>query len=548
MTLRRFFFFEFELGQDFHDPVATLNRAIEAEDQLRRELESEAASDEALPDLAVAVEDLEGLLFFQLGMKRADVDVSLAHVGRQLDGGDGDEEPLQIEGLAHAGGEFLAENLGHADGSAGGHKGNVDETGRGCNLRRMPPSAGYCPPQEFSLRGMARCRLMTVFMNKCFWRLVLVIGTTMILAGCGNKETKEALEKSATLEDQKQYQEANDILVEALQAREAKIRADAGAPADQAASDTITKQVGSDSEILKMERAQIPLYLHMERADMATAVYTDILSGNPGDSVVVDILHDKDPLMRTGAVRILGLMGKPDAIDALVGATKDPDQDVRRSAVAALGSIKDPATVEPLIDALKDSYWFARSEAANALGQEHDGRAVKPLLDAVTDSDDTVESSAETALLFLSKGPDAVAPPNDLAGRLNDPNPKVVLISAVCLAMLKDSRAVPVLLKLVASPDLTTRLDAVKGLGEAGDPSVIPTLRQTLKDPDVNMRGWSIIGLGNLKDEGSLDDLRAIAADDSEPSTIKAAAEAAINHIDPAANPSASSATLPSGP
>lgn len=390
---------------------------------------------------------------------------------------------------------------------------------------------------------------MTLFMNKSFWRLVLVGGTAMILAGCGNKETKEALGKAAALEDQKQYQEANDILVEALQAREAKIRADAGTPADPTAADALTKQVQSDPEILKMERAQIPLYLHLERADMASAVYADILAGHSGDSVVDDALRDKDPLIRTGAVRILGLTGKPDAIDALVAATKDPDQDVRRAAVAALGSIKDPATVGPLIDALKDSYWFARSEAANALGQEHDGRAVKPLLDAVADPDGTVESSAETALLFLSKGPDAAAPPNDLAARLNDSNPKVVLISAVCLAMLKDSRSIPVLLKLVSSPDLTTRLDAVKGLGETGDPSVIPTLRQTLKDPDVNMRGWSIIGLGNLKDLGSLDNLRAIADAAAEPSSIKTAAEAAIDHIDPAATPPDDpTATPPIGP
>ena len=373
-------------------------------------------------------------------------------------------------------------------------------------------------------------------MNKRFWRLVLVAGTAVSLAGCGNKETKEALQKATGLEDQKQYHDANDILVQALQAREAKIRADAGIPADQPASDPATadalnKKVQADSEILKMERAQIPLYLHMERADMASAVYADILSGHPGDTVVDDLLHDKDATIRVGAARILGLAGKPDAIDALAGATKDSDQEVRRAAVAALGSITDPKAVGPLIDALKDPYWFARSEAANALIQEHDARAVKPLLDAVADSDNTVKSSAETALLFLSKDKQAAVHPDDFAGRLTDPNPKVVLVSAVCLAMLKDSRSIPVLLKLVTSDDQTTRLDAVKGLGEAGDPSVIPTLRQTLKDPDINMRGWSIIGLGSLKDQGSLDDLRTIAADPAEPSTIKGAAEAAIDHI-----------------
>jgi HEAT repeat protein len=374
-------------------------------------------------------------------------------------------------------------------------------------------------------------------MNKCFWRLAFVTGSALILAGCGNKATRDALDKAATLENQKQYQEANNVLVDALQAQEARIRADAGTPADQAAADALNKKVQADSEILKMERAQIPLYIYMERADMASAVYADILSGNPGDSVVYDTLRDKDPALRIGAVRILGLTGKPDAINALAGATKDADQNVRRAAVVALGSIKDPATVPPLIDALTDAYWDARSEAANALGQEHDARAVKPLLDAVADSDSVVEGSAETALLFLCKGPGAPAHPDDFADRLNDPNPKRVLISAVCLAILKDSRAVPALLKLLSSPDRTTRLDAVKGLGEVGDPSVIPTLRQTLKDSDVDMRGWSIIGLGNLKDEGSLADLRAIADDPNEPDSIKAAAEAAINHIAPPATP-----------
>ena len=42
------------------------------------------------------------------------------------------------------------------------------------------------------------------------------------------------------------------------------------------------------------------------------------------------------------------------------------------------------------------------------------------------------------------------------------------------------------------------------------------------------MRGWSIIGLGNLKDQGSLADLQAIAADNDEPPTIRAAADAAV--------------------
>ena len=137
----------------------------------------------------------------------------------------------------------------------------------------------------------------------------------------------------------------------------------------------------------------------------------------------------------------------------------------------------------------------------------------------------------------------APASPDDFAAHLTDANPKIVLISAVCLAIMKDQRSVPVLLKLFESTDGTTRLDALKGMGEAGDPSVIPTLRQTLqsemqKTPeqrDVNMEGWSIIGLGSLKDEGSVPDLRTIVADPNQPATVKAAAQGAIDHIEPPA-------------
>lgn len=371
---------------------------------------------------------------------------------------------------------------------------------------------------------------MTILMNKSHWRLMLVAGAAMLLAGCGSKETKEALTKSSALQDQKQYQDANNVLVEALRARESKIRTDFGTPSDQAAIEALTKKIQSDKEILKMERAQIPLYLLLGRADLASAVYSDIIAGNPGDSIIYDAAHDKDPKIRMGAVQVLGLAAKPEAIDTLAQAIKDSDQDVRRAAATALGAIKDPRSVDPLIAALKDSYWFVRSEAASALGQQHDVRAVKPLLDVVTDVDSSVESSAETALLFLCREKNIAT--DDFAAHLTDPNPKLVLISAVCLSRLKDSRAIPVLQQLIASsPDLQTRLEALKALGETGDASAIPTLRQTLKDKDINMRGWSIIGLGNLKDQASLSDLQAIAANAGESPKIRAAAANSVSQI-----------------
>lgn len=370
---------------------------------------------------------------------------------------------------------------------------------------------------------------MKRLMHICFRRFFLLACATTALVGCGNKETKEALQKANALEDQKQYQDANTVLLDALQARDAKIRAANPPPTDQASGDALTKTTQSDPEILKLERAQIVVYLHLERADLASAVYADILRGSPGDSVVADTLQDKDPLIRTGAVRVLGLEGKPDAIPALITASKDDDKDVRRAAVAALGSIKDPSAIDPLLAALKDSNWFVRSEAASSLGLQKDPRAIKPLLDAVTDADSSVESSAESALLIVcsAKG----VSPEEFASHLNDPNQKIQMISATCLIVMHDPRAVPALIKLSGSTDLTTRLQALKGLGESGDPAAIPTLRQTLTESDVNIRGWSIIGLGNLKDQNSLAALQAIAADENQPPKIREAAANSVTQI-----------------
>jgi HEAT repeat protein len=365
-------------------------------------------------------------------------------------------------------------------------------------------------------------------MTLCFRRGLLLSCSVLALAACSTRETKQALQKASDLESQQHYDDANDVLVDALRAREAKIRARSDTPTDSASIDALTKKVQADSEILKMERAQIPIYLHLDRADLASAVYSDILTGHPGDKVLIDLLKDKNAAIRTGAVRTLGLSGNADTLDALAGATKDTDEDVRRAAVAAVGTIKDPRTVPILINALNDTYWFVRSDAADALGRK-DVRAIPPLLDTVSDPDSNVESSAENALIALCSAPGVSS--DMFATHLNDANPKIVMISAVCLAVLKDPRATPVLIKLAQSTDVPTRLHAVKGLGETGDPAVIPTLRQTLQDPEVTVRGWSIIGLDKLKDQGSIPQLKALAADPTQTPNIREFAQKAVDHI-----------------
>lgn len=377
---------------------------------------------------------------------------------------------------------------------------------------------------------------------RCRPSRLLLACTLLLLVGCSTRETKEALSKSKDLAAQKRYEEANIVLIEALRAREAKIRTMTEDPGtDSEKIKELTRKVQSDSEILKMERAQVPLYLHLNEAYQVAAVYADIIAGHPGDTSVADELQDKDAKVRLAVVRALGLIGGDAVIDPLTTAAKDSDQDVRSEAVSSLGQIKAPgddlakakaiaAKVVPvLIASLKDSYWFVRSQAAEGLEREKDPGAIQPLLDTVSDPDDNVEGASENALANLCRLPGVNV--EIFASHLEDPNSKVAMISAICLAIMKDKRATPVLIKMAASPDVATRLHAVKGLGETGDPSVIPTLRTTLKDPEVNVRGWSIIGLDNLKDTGSIDALKALAADPAQTPHIREFAAAAANHL-----------------
>jgi HEAT repeat protein len=366
-------------------------------------------------------------------------------------------------------------------------------------------------------------------MRRRFCRNVILAGALLSLAACSTRETKEALAQADKLASQQKYEDANEVLIDALRARETKIRADIEAPTQQAEIDALTKKVQADPEILKMERAQIPLYLDLDRADLAAAVYTDIIAGHPGDPVLNNLLASKDVKMRTNAARTMGLTGSADAVDPLIVAVTDVDSNVRSEAVASLGLIQSPKAVPTLIKALNDSYWLVRSEAADALGHEKDVSAVGPLLDTVSDPDTNVASSAETALVALTQVKGVTA--DMFAAHLNDVNPKIAMISAICLAVMKDPRATPVLIKLAASPDVATRLHAVKGLGETGDPAVIPTLRQTLHDPEVNVRGWSIIGLDNLKDTGSIPALTALSTDQTQTPRIREFAAGAVAHL-----------------
>jgi HEAT repeat protein len=126
--------------------------------------------------------------------------------------------------------------------------------------------------------------------------------------------------------------------------------------------------------------------------------------GAIGDSRAVEplvkMLNDKNPLIQRQAVQALGRINDPRAVQPLIAVLEDKGRrpHVRMSAAEALGWLQDPEAVDSLVVALADDHWDVRSHAAEALGKIKDPQAVEPLIEALNDRDATVRGNAVDAL------------------------------------------------------------------------------------------------------------------------------------------------------
>ncbi len=104
------------------------------------------------------------------------------------------------------------------------------------------------------------------------------------------------------------------------------------------------------------------------------------------------------------AVKALGRIGDPDAIDALERALDDEsDGQVRCAACLAMGKIGSKDATPSLLNALKDQYWYVRRDAAKALKKIKDQRAIYSLESLLDDMYDQVKKSAKKALLAIGE-------------------------------------------------------------------------------------------------------------------------------------------------
>ncbi len=184
-----------------------------------------------------------------------------------------------------------------------------------------------------------------------------------------------------------------------------------------------------------------------------------------GDAAIpslVDALQHETWLVRLHAVESLGKTRSRQAVEPLLSVMfNDRDSAVREDAVRALGEIGDPRAVEHLITAMREP--GLRTLAVETLGRIGDPRAVPALVDVLTGT----------------SPPEAT---RTVAGCVDQWNEELITQGAAvrALGVIGDDRAIP---SLIAALEPTfTRAEAAAALATFGSkvvPLLIPLLNSS---------------------------------------------------------------------
>lgn len=115
-------------------------------------------------------------------------------------------------------------------------------------------------------------------------------------------------------------------------------------------------------------------------------------------SEAIKYADDKDPEVRTWAVRLLSKSVSKDYIKKVEKLTRDVSPEVRASACASLAKLDDKDSKEMLLKCLKDDAWFVRMHAVRALSKIFGKDAIREIMGSLNDGSLLVIDSVKKAM------------------------------------------------------------------------------------------------------------------------------------------------------
>lgn len=229
--------------------------------------------------------------------------------------------------------------------------------------------------------------------------------------------------------------------------------------------------------------------------------------------VLLKSLEGEDPGYRLRAARSLGVRRERSAVPRLLDmlASREEPAWVRAEAIRALGEIGDPRAVDGLVTVLRENIREElRGPAATALGRLGGPSARDALLGALG-SEPTLLVRADIVTALGAFADPAVV--DALAGLLADPSARGLHGRAIrSLGNTGSRRATPALLAALAAPGSDrTRALVVEALGRIADPAArtsLESLFNTTGDPGLKVR--ITVALGAIQDGSAVPKLIAL--------------------------------------
>jgi HEAT repeat protein len=185
----------------------------------------------------------------------------------------------------------------------------------------------------------------------------------------------------------------------------------------------------------------------------------------------------EDVPVRRYLALVLGKLGEPQAVDALLAAAKDPDADTRLYAIWALGRLRDPRALPAVTEASASEDAGMRKMGAYVMGQLGDRSATPRLEVLLGDSVADVRWNAAIALASLGDGAGLAVlramldreALNRQATLSADQAETAMVGASKALALLHDRESVPLLERVAREdPNLRVRAAAREAIAAIG--------------------------------------------------------------------------------
>jgi HEAT repeat protein len=231
------------------------------------------------------------------------------------------------------------------------------------------------------------------------------------------------------------------------------------------------------------------------------------------------------PTIRIAAITALEHFRAPEISRHIADLLQDPEIEVRVAAANALKKRGDPSILPDLVDSLRDSFWwYERKGETNALLEAiafFGAEARDPLLRLMNEKEANVKRYAIRLLARLHDN--SLLETFELA--FYDTNYDVSETALKALVEFGEE-ALPILVNALSSPHEWIRQKAVYGLGAIKGDEAFIHLLEMLEDSSPSVRKEAIRVLGERGDPRALPALDAIAAGRSDREISKLARQA----------------------